>query len=1093
VIRQSFLRFARVLARFWLAATLALAGLAAHASNYTDIWWNPEESGWGVTITHHHDKVFAVWYIYDPTGKPLWIVMPDGQFSNGGRTFSGDIYRTQGPPLRSAFRADAVKVGHIGTARIDFEPDDVTATATYSISNFTASKRITRQPFGSAPPNFPSDHSDLYWNPSESGWGLAINHHGDDIFAVWYTYGDDGEPLWLVLPGGRFTSANTFTGKLYTTRGTPFNATRFDPRSTQVTEVGTATLEFRGNVVQFTATVNGTTITKTVSRQGFGKAPDNRAPTVQLEVIPVGDASVAPASFRLRATPADSDGTIAKVAFFQGCVKIGEVKSAPWEITVTGLAAGTYTFSAQAVDDDKATALATSAAKTVGPGTGNPPPPPVPGNASPTVTLTGPAAGASITLGATFTFTANAADSDGTVAKVSYLANGNPVAESTSSPWSATWKPAAAGTYTVKAVATDNLGATTTTAGISVEVKSSSGTTNKAPTVSLTAPTANATFMAGTAVTITANASDPDGTVAKVEFFSGTTKIGEALAAPFSTSWPAVAGSHSLTAVATDDKGATKTSTAVAILVIGPAVPLDAATRDAARFLTQATFGIRSPAEIDALKARGYESWLAEQFSLGASSHVQYVQGRVAAGEKADEERAYEAIWQQWLTESGQLRARMAFALSEIVVISNIAPDLNTWAMASYMDLLNRNAFGNYRQLLEEVTLHPAMGYYLNMIGSKKADPAKGTHPNENYAREIMQLFSIGLVKLNPDGSRQLDAQGQPIPTYDEAVVKALAAAFTGWNFAGNDNTKPAVFDPAKENWLDPMIAWEMHHDTGAKTLFNGIVLPAGQNARKDLTDALDAIFNHPNVGPFIGRQLIQRFVTSNPSPAYIARVAAAFANNGSGVRGDLRATLRAVLLDPEARSVDLAAGPTWGKQREPVIRFANYLRALGATSTSGRNRIWYLDSADEGLNQSPLLAPSVFNFFSPNYRQPGAIAAAGLVSPEFQVTTETSMVGGLNFFAKLVKNGGYGSGETKLAFDLAPLNALAADPGALADRLNLLFYDGAMSAATRANLVTAIGGLAAPKADFKVTTITDRVKAALMLTALSPEFVIQK
>jgi endo-chitodextinase len=518
---------------------------------------------------------------------------------------------------------------------------------------------------------------------------------------------------------------------------------------------------------------------------------------------------------------------------------------------------------------------------------------------------------------------------------------------------------------------------------------------------------------------------------------------------------------------------------------------VDAGTKDAARFLTQATFGLHGPADLDALKAKGYPAWLDEQFAMNANSHVQYVNDRKAAGESAAEERAYEAIWQQWLWEPAQLRARMSFALSEIFVVSNVAPDLDTYAMASYMDMLNRDAFGTYRQLLEDVTLHPAMGYYLNLMGSKKADPARGTHPNENYAREVMQLFSIGLVKLNADGTPQLDAAGRPVPTYDQAAVQGMAAALSGWNFAGNDTSNAAIFNPAKADWLDPMLPWEMWHDPDAKTLFDAIHLPAGQGARKDLKDVLDALANHPNVGPFIGRRLIQRFVTSNPSPAYIGRVAAAFADNGQGVRGDLRATLRAVLLDPEARDPARAADPKWGKQREPVIRFANFLRALNATSPSGRNRIWYLDSADEGLNQSPLLSPSVFNFFSPDYRQPGALSAAGLVAPEFQITTETSMVGGLNFFAALVKNGAYGSGDTKLTLDLTALNALANTPGALADRLNLLFLDGMMSDAFRANLVSTVGAL--PPVKTGSTALTDRVKAALVLVALSPEFAIQK
>jgi uncharacterized protein (DUF1800 family) len=405
--------------------------------------------------------------------------------------------------------------------------------------------------------------------------------------------------------------------------------------------------------------------------------------------------------------------------------------------------------------------------------------------------------------------------------------------------------------------------------------------------------------------------------------------------------------------------------------------------------------------------------------------------------------------------------------------------------------MLNRNAFGNFRQLLEDVTLHPAMGYYLNMIGSKKADPAKGTHPNENYAREVMQLFTIGLYKLNPDGTRQVDAQGKPIPTYDPATIAGMAAALTGWSFAGNDTSRPGVFDPARENWLEPMVPWEMWHDPGAKALFDGITLPASQGARKDLKDALDALHNHPNVGPFIGRRLIQRFVTSNPNPAYVARVAAAFDNNGQGVRGDLRAVVRAVLMDPDARDLSRAAGDTWGKQREPVIRFANFLRAFNATSPSGRNRIWYLDSADEGLNQSPLLAPTVFNFFSPDYRPPGGtFTFLGMVAPEFQVTTETSMVGTLNFFGRLARNGSYGSGDTKLTLDLGELSALAGDPAALADRLNLLLMNGGMSAALRSNLITALAAM--PKTGSS-SAVNDRVKAALILVAFAPDFAIQR
>ena len=971
----------RFLARAF--AALLVAATSAHAANYTDHWWNKDESGWGLTLTHHNDKLFGVWYVYDADGKPLWVVMPDGAFSADGKSFSGALYRTTGPAYRDpAFASSRVTTTAIGSARLDFATDESSATVTYTIAGTTSAKRVTRQPFGSAPANHPDDLTDLWWNPDESGWGLAVTHHGDNIFAVWYTYAEDGRPLWVVLPGGTFTAARTFTGKLYTTTGSPYSA-QFSVAGTHVEEIGSATLDFTGNEGLFTSTVRGFTQAKRIVRQAFGNVGStNKRPTVQLTLSGASNA-VAPASITLKAAASDSDGHIAKVVFYAGCERIGEATASPFQLAAPNLAAGRYTFSARAVDDKDATALATSAP---------------------------------------------------------------------------------------------------------VEVRS---VVNKAPQVSMATPANNAYFGPGAAVELTATARDPDGTVAKVEYFSGTAKLGESAQSPWRVMWTAVPGDYSFTAVVTDDKGLTATSAIVAVKVAGPPVTYDAPLRDAARFLTQATFGPRGVAEIEALRTRGYDAWLAEQFGLPAASHVQFVNDRKAAGEKAAEERAYEAIWQQWLFEPGQLRARMAFALSEIFVISNVAPDLDTYAMASYMDMLNRNAFGNYRQLLEDVTLHPAMGYYLNMIGSKKADPAKGTHPNENYAREVMQLFTIGLYKLNSDGTRQVDAQGKPIPTYDQGTIAGMAAALTGWNFAGNDTSRPAVFDPAHENWLEPMVPWEMWHDVGAKALFDAITLPAAQGARKDMKDALDALHNHPNVGPFIGRELIQRFVTSNPSPAYIARVAAAFDNNGQGVRGDLKAVVRAVLMDPDARDLAKAAGETWGKQREPVIRFANFLRAFKAASPSGRNRIWYLDSADEGLNQSPLLSPSVFNFFSPNYRPAGGtFTFLGMVAPEFQITTETSMVGTLNFFGRLVKNGSYGSGDTKLTLDLAELAALANDPAALADRLNLLLMNGNMSATLRANFITALAAM--PKTGSS-SAVTDRVKAALILVAFAPDFAIQR
>jgi uncharacterized protein (DUF1800 family) len=512
---------------------------------------------------------------------------------------------------------------------------------------------------------------------------------------------------------------------------------------------------------------------------------------------------------------------------------------------------------------------------------------------------------------------------------------------------------------------------------------------------------------------------------------------------------------------------------------------------DTARFLTQASFGAVSGNEVDQVKQIGFEKWLDHQFSLSAKSHLAYVSAqapREKSGKPIDE-MSYEAIWQQWLFGEDQLRARVAFALSQVFVVSNVAPDLTPEAMSSYMDMLNGQAFGTYRQLLEAVTLHPTMGYYLNMVESEKEDPAKGTHPNENFAREVLQLFSIGLVKLNLDGSAVKDVDGKTSATYDETVVKGFAKAFSGWSFGGRDTTKSDAFANGPENFKVPMQAWAGKHSTAAKPVLDGVVIPAGQTPQQDLQAALDAIANHPNVAPFFSRRLIQRLVTSNPSPAYIQRVASVFNNNGSGLRGDLKSVVRAVLLDKDARDAALAAGDQFGKQREPVIRFANLLRAMKSTTSSGHTSIWYLDSADNALGQSPLLAPSVFNFYSPDYRNVGAIAAAGLYSPEFQITTDTTVVGGINFFATVIKDGGFkgwGAEEHRIKFDFASWETVAGDAGALIDQINLLLMNNSMRAETRTSFMRAINSI-----DVKLKT--ERTKMALLLAMVCPEFVIQR
>lgn len=605
--------------------------------------------------------------------------------------------------------------------------------------------------------------------------------------------------------------------------------------------------------------------------------------------------------------------------------------------------------------------------------------------------------------------------------------------------------------------------------------------------VVLTAVGINGPVVAGSSIVLRASATGI-ASVLRVEFREGRRLIATDTAAPWQVEIRSIpAGRHVYEAEIVAANGARYAATPIEVIAAAPASSTTGPD-DAVRLLLQATFG-PSAADVARVHLLGVAGWLDEQFALPLTfSHMQYLSSiEELSGERVQEQHAYEAIWQNFLFGKDQLRARVAFALSEIVVISNIAPDQDTWALASWMDLLYRNAFGNYRTLLGEATLHPAMGYYLNMLGNDRENPAAGYRPNENYARELQQLFTIGLVKLKPDGTPVRDAQGNTVPTYDQSVVEGFAQAFTGWNFAGNNTASSTAFYDAHENWIDPMVAWPKRHSPGAKKLVDGVVLPAGQTPQKDLQDALDVLFAHPNIAPFLSRRLIQFLVTSNPTPGYVARVAARFDDNGGGVRGDLKAVVRAILTDPEARDVTLAATPTYGKLREPVIRFTHLMRATGAKAANGRNSVWWLDSPEDGLGQSPLLAPSVFNFFSPFFARPGAIAKAGLVSPEFQIHTETQVVGNGNFFSRVVQDRGFGfDDEGRLALDLAPWTAIAGDTNALIDQLDVVFTARSMSAATRAILTKAVNAIAASRPN-------RRVRTALTLLMVAPDFVVQR
>ena len=523
-----------------------------------------------------------------------------------------------------------------------------------------------------------------------------------------------------------------------------------------------------------------------------------------------------------------------------------------------------------------------------------------------------------------------------------------------------------------------------------------------------------------------------------------------------------------------------------------PALPGGNPTpRDAARFLTQATFGPKA-AEITALTSKGFDTWLNEQFALPINSHLHYLDITPVVNKDTVQREMMESFWKHAVTAPDQLRQRMAFALSEILVVSfqsNLSGD--PFALAGYMDLLNKNAFGNFRTLLEDVTLSPAMGRYLDHLLNDKEDPVTGRNPNENYAREVLQLFSIGLYKLHPDGSLILNENGLPVETYSQEVVKGFAHVFTGWSYGWIAKTEenwkyPHIYQVGTQFWRVPMQVWPNHHSTLSKQLLDGVVLPASQTPEKDLKDALDNIFNHPNVGPFIARQLIQRLVTSNPSPGYVYRVAQKFNDNGSGVRGDMKAVIRAILLDYEARSLDIIANQGYGKMREPVLRFSHLMRAFNYTCPCGTFPIYWMDSPEYAIGQNPLRSPSVFNFFEPGYSHAGHLSSAGLHSPEFQITNDTSVIGISDFFHYVVRDGFKWEENRPITPDYTSLIPMASNPAQLIDHLDLVMTSQGMSGGLKNLLVTVLSAMPSNDPRARLTT-------AIHMILTSPDYVIQK
>jgi uncharacterized protein (DUF1800 family) len=473
---------------------------------------------------------------------------------------------------------------------------------------------------------------------------------------------------------------------------------------------------------------------------------------------------------------------------------------------------------------------------------------------------------------------------------------------------------------------------------------------------------------------------------------------------------------------------------------------------------------------------RGYAGWIDEQMALPASLAVPYMRTLTPPGGALTPNDRLDAWFRNATRGPDQLRQRVAFALSEIMVVSDQSVLVNfPLGLAYYYDLLTQNAFGNFRELMETVTLNPSMGVYLSMLGNEKPDIARNIRPDENYARELMQLFTIGLVELNPDGTEKLDGQGQPIPTYSQEIIEGFAHVYTGWTFGGSFAFQLPSFD-----FMRPMQAYPAFHATGLKRVLRGAVIPGGQSPEKDLEDALDNIFSHPNVGPFIAQRLIERLTSSNPSPAYVQRVAARFDNNGSGVRGDLGAVVRAILLDAEARAAPVTGSE--GKLKEPLIRLVALWRAFDGKAASGR---YLIDQPQVYFGQAPLRSPSVFNFFSPDYQPTGEIADAGLVAPEMGIVTEYSATNITNYllFSIYLRNQATpGLVADDIYIDIAAEQQLSGTPMAMVDRIDEKFTGGRSSQAVKAQAVTM-----ASRAPLNNPTL--RVAEALFLIATSPEY----
>jgi uncharacterized protein (DUF1800 family) len=552
---------------------------------------------------------------------------------------------------------------------------------------------------------------------------------------------------------------------------------------------------------------------------------------------------------------------------------------------------------------------------------------------------------------------------------------------------------------------------------------------------------------------------------------------------------------------------------------------MDAKRMEVARFLAQATLGFEDY-HVEEVAQLGFEGWIDTQMAVELSLYLPEFQHIYAECEREYNEFKEEgdsdyfpgdyhfnyAWWHTNLTNEDLLRQRVAFALSEIFVIS-MESDLELYpeGVSAYYDMLGKHAFGNYRDLLYDVSLHPCMGFFLSHFRNPKTDLENNIFPDENYAREIMQLFSIGLYELNSDGSRKTDANSNYIPAYDNSDIREMARVFTGLCIGGFDQRfldyLEGLEEPVPELSFDyefvgtqvdktiPMKMYEDFHEQGEKIILKDNIIPDGQSGIKDINDAVDILFNHENVGPFIGRKLIQHLVKSNPTPAYIERISAVFADNGSGERGDLGAVIKAILLDEEARNCSYLQDPDHGKLREPVIRFSQLFRLIPKTAPFG---YYWSDGSEvrEELKNHPMRAPSVFNFFLPDFQPVGDLAKNNLVGPEFQIHNSQTSVSYINqmklrtiyqyFFKGEGDSKGWGDDVLLVTPNYPNLASNFTDTEALINYFDAMLTNGRLSDRTRNIIRSAIN-------DLEGGGMLDHLTIALYLIMISPDYIIMK